>query len=282
MKVLVTGATGFIGNHVIQKLLKNNDEIIATSLNQVKARSFPWFKYVHYLALDLSNLDYSNNYYNFFNQPDIIIHLAWEGLPNYNSLFHIEQNLSRHSFFIKNLVVNGAKDITVAGTCLEYGLKEGKLDEELPSEPANPYAIAKDTLRKNLEQLQQHTHFDLKWMRLFYMYGKGQNPNALFSQLEKALEKNNREFNMSKGDQQRDYLPVEIAAEYIVSIAKQRKINGIINCCSGVPITINDLVEKFLKEKGKTIKLNKGYYPYPEYEPLNFWGDNRKLKNIIG
>jgi dTDP-6-deoxy-L-talose 4-dehydrogenase (NAD+) len=114
------------------------------------------------------------------------------------------------------------------------------------------------------------------------MYGKGQNSNALFSQLEKALEKNESKFNMSKGDQQRDYLPIEKAAEYIVGIAKQKRINGIINCCSGVPITINNLVEKFLMEKSKTIKLNKGYYPYPEYEPLNFWGDDAKLKKIIG
>ena len=97
------------------------------------------------------------------------------------------------------------------------------------------------------------------------MYGEGQNPNSILSQLEKALIENSGVFNMSAGDQQRDYLPVEKVAEYIVKIAVQKETEGIINCCSGVPITINELVESFLKEKNQSIKLNKGFYPYPAH-----------------
>ncbi len=281
MKILVTGATGFIGNHVVRELLKNNYNVIATSSNENKANAFPWFKDVEYKSFNLSKFENSLNYYNFFQKPDAIIHLAWEGLPNYNSLFHIEENLFRHYFFLKNLVSNGAQDITVTGTCLEYGFQEGKLNEELPALPANSYAIAKDSLRKFLEQLQLNISFSLKWIRLFYMYGEGQNPNSILSQLEKALIENSGVFNMSAGDQQRDYLPVEKVAEYIVKIAVQKETEGIINCCSGVPITINELVESFLKEKNQSIKLNKGFYPYPAHEPMHFWGDDSKLKKNL-
>lgn len=281
MKVLVTGASGFIGNYVINELLKNNYSVIATSLDAGKAKKISWFNTATYRALDLSKMKEDIDYFKYFNSPDFVIHLAWEGLPNYQSLFHIEENLFRHYTFLKNLVVNGAKDITVTGTCLEYGLQEGKLNEESLTAPANSYAVAKDCLRKFLEQLQKQHPFDLKWARLFYMYGKGQNPNSILSQLQTALKRGDSEFKMSKGDQQRDYLPVETVAEYIVKIALQKNISGAINCCSGIPITINELVTTFLKNKNQSIKLLKGYYPYPDYGPLHFWGDNKKLKKIL-
>ena len=65
--------------------------------------------------------------------------------------------------------------------------------------------------------------FDCKWIRLFYMYGEGQNPNSLLSQLQTALQNGDQEFNMSGGEQERDYLPIEKVAEYIVTIALQNK-----------------------------------------------------------
>ena len=113
------------------------------------------------------------------------------------------------------------------------------------------------------------------------MYGKGQNPKSIIPQLELALENNDETFNISGGEQLRDYLPVKKVAEYIVKISLQNKINGIINCCSGEPISIRKLVENYLKLRNKKIKLNLGYYPYPDYVPMAFWGDNTKLKSIL-
>jgi len=280
-KILVTGATGFIGNHVVQELLKNNFDVIASSSNEQKARSLQWFSKVKYIPFGLANFDPEINYVSFFQNPDAVIHLAWEGLPNYKSLFHFETNLPRHYSFLKNLAINGVNNINVTGTCFEYGMQEGCLAEDLPSMPANAYALAKDTLRKFLEELRKTTDYNLKWIRLFYMYGSGQNPNSLLSQLDKALEKGESVFNMSGGEQVRDYLPIESVAEYIVSIATQNNVTGIINCCSGKPITVKALVEEHLKRKNKHISLNLGYYPYADYEPMRFWGDDTKLKTII-
>jgi len=280
-KVLVTGATGFIGNYVIAALEKKGCTIIATSANETKAKEKNWFSKVQYMAFDLKQFDNAIDYQKYFGNPDAVIHLAWEGLPNYKSAFHVEENLPRHFAFLKNLVEHGQKDITITGTCFEYGMQEGCLSEEIETKPANAYAIAKDTLRKQLQALQKQIAFQLKWVRLFYMYGAGQNPNSLLSQLDRALANGEQVFNMSGGEQVRDFLPVEKVAENIVAIALQNLVMGIINCCSGVPVKVKDFVANYLKEKQKNIALNLGYYPYADYEPMEFWGDDSKLIKII-
>ena len=280
MKILVTGATGFIGNYVVKELLKNNCQVIATSLSEEKAKAASWFSQVKYIPFDLKNFDNSINYNLFFGQPDAVIHLAWEGLPNYKEAFHIQENLPRHLAFLTNLINNGLTKITVTGTCFEYGMKEGCLTEEMECEPTNHYAIAKNELRIQLQLLQSRFPFSFKWIRLFYMYGQGQSVKSLISQLETALENKEPVFNMSGGEQVRDFLPVEDVAENIVKITLQDKVQGIINCCSGKPITVKAFVENYLAKKNESIQLNLGYYPYTDYEPMNFWGDTNKL-NLI-
>ena len=155
--------------------------------------------------------------------------------------------MPRHKALLENLIQHGLKDITITGTCLEYGMQEGCLSEDMPAMPSNSYAIAKNELRNYLEELQIQFSFSFKWIRLFYMYGKGQNPNSLLSQLDKALKMVMQVFNMSGGEQTRDYLPVETVAEYIVSIALQKNVEGIINCCSGIQLSVKDFVEEHLK-----------------------------------
>lgn len=279
-KILVTGATGFIGNYVIAQLVQQHYQVIASSSNIEKAKAASWFSAVKYISFDLKDFKEATNYAAYFDFPDAMIHLAWEGLPNYKASFHVYENLPRHFAFINNLLSNGLSDITITGTCFEYGMQEGCLSESMETYAANAYAIAKDLLRKKLEELSNKISFHLKWVRLFYMYGTGQNPNSLLSQLDKALANGELVFNMSGGEQERDYLLVEKVAEYIIRIARQNDVTGIINCCSGSPVTIKDFVENYLAKNNQHIQLNLGYYPYADYEPMRFWGDDKKLKTI--
>lgn len=281
MKILVTGATGFIGNHLINKLLKNkNIEIIASSRNEEKARNHKWFSKVNYVPYDL-NITEKENLFEYFNKPDRVIHLAWDGLPNYNDLIHIEKNLFNNYKFIKNLISNGLKDITITGTCFEYGMINGCLKENLQTNPSNAYGIAKDSLRKYIEELNKKYEFNYKWIRLFYMYGKGQSEKSILSLLDKAIQNNEKEFNMSKGEQLRDYLHIKDVVKNILLISNQTLyLNQIINCCNGEPISIRKLIENYLKEKEYNMKLNLGFYSYSDYEPMAFWGNNTKLDLI--
>lgn len=277
MKVTVTGGTGFIGNHVVETLLNKGVQVIVTGTDIQKAQKYSWYKNVTFLQVDI-NADHQDKLLEEIASSDKLIHLAWNGLPHYKELFHFEQNLLAQYNFIKKLVLLGLKDITVSGTCFEYGMREGALKTDMVSNPQNPYAIAKDTLRKFLQELQKTAEFKLKWLRLFYMYGKGQSEKSILSQLEQALQNEDEFFNMSGGEQVRDYLPVEEVAKLIVDHSHDNKKNGIYNVCSGNPITIKELVENYLKQNNKSIKLNLDYYPYPDYEPMVFWGDSANLK----
>lgn len=280
MKVLVTGATGFIGNYVINELLAQNVEVIATSTSREKAKKKEWYSQVKYVEYSITSEN--NNLNEVFLQADAVIHLAWRGLPNYKSLFHIEEEMMIQYFFIKKLIDSGIKNINITGTCFEYGMQEGCLDEAKNiANPDNPYSIAKDTLRKMLDQFNKHLPFSLKWMRLFYTHGKGQYEKSILPLLQTALNEKQSIFNMSGGEQIRDYLPVEEMAKYIVAVSLQTYTSGIINISSNKPIKIIDLVNTYLMQSNKTISLNLGHYPYADYEPFAFWGNNNKLIQII-
>lgn len=279
MKVLVTGATGFLGKYVIEYLLSKDIYIIATGLE--KCDDFiTSSKKLAYIQYDI-NSSVNENTYKLFHSPDIMLHMAWEGLSDYKSSALVEKTLVAHSAFLRNIIDKGLKNLAVTGTCLEYGLKEGCLNEETPTEPVTNYGIAKDTLRKFLQQLKVQYRFNFNWLRLFYMYGQGQHPKSLIPQLEQAILNKQPSFDMSKGDQQRDYLPVEKVAEYIVDIALKQKDFGVVNCCSGKPVTVKSFAEEYLSKKNAKIQLNLGAHPYPDYEPFAFWGDNSKLKKLL-
>ena len=102
MKVLVTGATGFIGDHVINTLLKKNVEVVATSNDLKKAKASGWYDKTEFIEFDINNSrDHKGNLFEHFKSPDKVIHLSWENLPNYKELFHFEKNLFSDYNFLK-------------------------------------------------------------------------------------------------------------------------------------------------------------------------------------
>jgi len=280
MEILVTGATGFIGNHLVNTLLERNHQIFALARNVARAKKLSWYPYVNFIEADIGTSQTRNG----LNVPipDAVVHLAWHGLPNYYELYHYEINLMASYHFLKNLIMKGVKKVLVAGTCFEYGLQYGALAEEHPAQPVTPYAIAKDSLRKFLFHLKQVKEYTLQWARIFYLYGDGQPRTTLLSQLESAIINHRRVFNMTGGEQLRDYLHVKEAALYLAKIIENESFDGIVNVCSGKPISIRRLVEDFISDRNADTTLNLGYYPYPDYEPLAFWGNNSKLKQITG
>jgi dTDP-6-deoxy-L-talose 4-dehydrogenase (NAD+) len=277
MKMLVTGGTGFIGQHLVPQLLAAGHAVTVLGRSRDRLQAMPWCNKVEFVQHEIA-VNAAPPALSALGNPDVLVHLAWAGLPNYTDMFHIERNLPADYLFIKALVESGLRRVLVTGTCYEYGLQSGSLAENAATHPETPYGLAKDMLRKTLEMLARQCQFSLTWVRLFYMHGAGQNPKSLMAQLDRAIAAGSTEFDMSGGEQLRDFLPVEQVARILLTLTESQFIPpGTYNCCSGQPISIRRLVEERLRDRNATMQLNLGRYPYPAYEAMAFWGSREKL-----
>jgi dTDP-6-deoxy-L-talose 4-dehydrogenase (NAD+) len=277
-RVAITGASGFIGRHVLAELASRSVAITAVALDAAELSNAPANVKIVEMDITKPGLDI----YERLQTPDVLIHLAWGGLPNYKSLHHFEAELPAQYAFLKGLVEAGLPALLAAGTCFEYGMQSGALSEDLPPLPNTPYSYAKNALRQQLEFLRHVDPFAFTWTRIFYMYGEGQSKNSLYPQLKEAVLRGDRSFNMSGGEQVRDYLPVAEVARLIVELAMRRCDAGVVNVCSGKPVSVRKLVEQWLVENKWHIELNLGHYPYADYEPMSFWGNPGKLNATLG
>ena len=274
MKILITGATGFVGKNLINELVNSDHEIIGV------ARNIQDFDKISSKKIRLISFDLNSNTDLLFNKigvPDVLIHLAWSGLPNYQEDFHINENLPNNISFLKNAINRGIKQIIVTGTCFEYGMQEGCLTEELNTQPVTKYGHAKNLLKNELIKMHKNKNFLLHWVRLFYMYGEGQNPKSLIPSLDRAIINKLSSFDISDGDLVRDFLSINEVARFLSFLIGNKSINGIVNCCSGEPISLYQFIRKFCDEKNAKIKINFGRYPLLDYEPNKFWGSTDKM-----
>jgi dTDP-6-deoxy-L-talose 4-dehydrogenase (NAD+) len=280
MKIAVTGAGGFIGRNVLSDLLRGGHSVLAVTRCGADAFPFSSDTAVEHVVADIGAIN--TDTLDRIAGADACIHLAWGTLNDFNSLTHIADEFPVQFRFLSGLLDRGMKRLVVSGTCLEYGLKSGLLSEETATDPVTPYGLAKDALRRSLEFHPAAQDGRLVWARLFYLYGDCPGRRTLFMMLKQAVERGDREFAMSAGEQLRDYLPVEEVAAQLVALSVAPSAHGIYNVCSGRPISVRRLVEQWIAEHGWPISPKLGAYHYPTYEPMAFWGDDRRIRGVMG
>lgn len=274
--IAVTGSEGFVGKHVVRALLQKPGVHVLRLARPGRATSMiPGTSVIEFDLRRSSSADFTA-----LSGADALVHLAWEGLPSYRSEIHLDQ-VDYHRSFLAEAIGHGIRRVVVSGTCFEYGMVEGPVSEQCPPRPVTTYGQAKAELLKSLEDVQRSTGFSLVWARMFYVYGPGQAKSSLWSQVMSAIERADEHLAMSPGDQLRDYLHISKAAQLLAELTTIPDNPGVVNVCSGVPISVRDLVESWVAEHHARLALRLGELPYPDYEPFGFWGDPTYLRSIL-
>lgn len=276
MKIVVTGANGYIGFHVVKSLLENCHEVIAvdTSLERLERINSRAIKY------PCSILDKNEKFYEKWNHPDALIHLAWQDGFSHNSESHID-NLPLHFHFIKNLIESGLKHVAVMGTMHEVGYHEGAIDESTPNNPISFYGIAKNTLRQLFETYLKDKDVVFQWLRGFYITGDDGYNHSIFTKILDMERERMEYFPFTDGKNQYDFISVTALSSQINAVVSQKEITGIINCCSGKPVSLKEKIEEYLKENNLKIKPDYGKFPGRAYDSPVIYGDSTKINKIV-
>ena len=276
MKVALTGGTGFIGQHVRKLLAKTNHEVLLVVRKQPKIDELG--AYEKFVIADIS--EDRNDWFDYLEQPDVLLHLAWGGLPNYLDDYHVEVELPAQSKFLSKVVASGLPKLVVTGTCYEYGLTSGALVESQETNPNTPYGVAKDRLRKSLSDLMSEFKFELTWARIFYPYGDGQSEVSIYSQLRASMLNGDQHFKMGSGKQVLDFISVEKVASTLVSLSTRCAGVGVVNIGSGEPQSVLDFVQSQIRALGAQIEPFVGALPDRNFESQSFWADSSKLRSL--
>ncbi len=272
MKILVTGANGYLGQGIVKQLLDDGMEVIAADfkVDQIDNRA----------RIKICNMFEITNPFEFFEKPDVLLHLAWRNGFVHNDNSHIE-DLPSHYRFLKEMIDSGIKRVAVMGTMHEVGFFEGSIKEDTPTNPQSLYGISKDALRNMTKLFCKNANVSFQWLRGYYIVGNSEFGCSIFSKITAAEKEGKTLFPFTSGLNQWDFIDYSDFCKYTASAVEQDSVTGIINICSGRPEKLSDRVERFIKENNYKIKLDYGKFPDRPYDSKAVWGDDSKLLEIL-
>ncbi len=272
MRILVTGANGYLGQGVTKALLDANHTVIAADFatDAVDERAIR----------KACNLFEVEDPYTYFEQPEVVLHLAWRNGFVHNDPSHM-QDLPAHHRFLGQMVESGIARLAVLGTMHEVGFFEGSINEDTPTHPQSLYGIAKDALRNATFLLCKQHNIPCQWIRGYYIVGNTQYGCSIFSKIAQAEKDGKEKFPFTKGQNQWDFVDYEEFCRQVCAIVSQEEVNGIINACSGYPEKLADRVERFIAENDYRIRLEYGAFPDRPYDSKAVWGNDAKIRKIL-
>lgn len=281
MTVLVTGAAGFVGSHVVRRLLEAGDDVAAlVRPGNPRPRLKDLEKHIRLLEADLQDTDAVAAHLA-ATRPDRCIHAAWYAepgkyLPSPKNLDSLRASLS----LLEALAAAGCRHVVGVGTCFEYEMGDQPLREDSPAKPFTLYAASKLAFSLVAAQRAPQLGMGFAWARLFYLYGPYEDDVRLVPAAVRTLSEG-REFKASDGAMVRDYLHVADVASGLTALSKQG-LEGTFNVCSGEPVTIAALMQTLGELLGRPELIRLGAFPKRDWDPMYVCGDSRKLRTEAG
>lgn len=272
-KVLVTGACGYIGRHVVAELVRQGHHVIASDFVNT---GLP--ENVEFTDYPIFNGD--PDIYDKLGCPDVLIHLAWKNGFIHNSPAHMEE-LSKHVVFLNHMIDAGIWSVSVMGSMHEVGYWEGAIRAETPCSPLSLYGVSKNALRQSMMLYTQGKNTNFHWLRAFYIFGDDKRGSSIFAKLHQAAEEGKTTFPFTSGKNYYDFIHIDELAKQIVAASVQDRVNGIINVCTGKPKTLAEQVEWYIKDNALPITLEYGKFPDRPYDSPGVWGDPSEIQRIL-
>lgn len=249
-KILVTGATGFVGRQIMRALSRFDVELVPVVRKGKES-----------VVAALANVERVIESHDLFGETeewwkeqcreiDLVIHAAW--YAESGKYLQASQNMDcliGSLNIAKGAAMSGVKRFVGIGTCFEYDLTLGMLSVDTPLKPLTPYAAAKAALCLSLSQWLPTQSVQFVWCRLFYLYGEGEDERRLVPYIRNQLKKG-QPAELTSGNQIRDFLDVADAGKMITNVALSEHI-GTVNICSGVPVTVRQIAEQIANEYGR-------------------------------
>jgi dTDP-6-deoxy-L-talose 4-dehydrogenase (NAD+) len=162
----------------------------------------------------------------------------------------------------------------------EVGYWEGSIDNETPTNPVTLYGVAKDALRRaSFATLSDQV--ELAWVRAFYIVGDDRQNHSVFTKLLAAADEGQSHFALTSGTNRYDFINVEELGRQIATVALAIGEVGVINCCSGVPVSLRERIDQFICNHGLSITPKYGAFPDRPYDSPSVWGDPSNIKRIM-
>lgn len=276
-KVVITGADGYIGSHVVEELLKYPSwfSVVAASRSNQYLPSG-----VSFVPFDFNEDAKCENLYQRLGKPDICVHLAWRNGFKHNAVTHLE-DFPNHFLFLKNLADHGTHQFAVAGSFREYGPVNGMVDESITVVPDNFYTLSKLMLKSALEIYFEKKDICLQWLRPFTVYGDDVRNQSILSKIIAWEQEGRCTFPFTDGSEEYDYIFVYELSRQIAAVIAQTEISGVIDCCSGKPTRLGERVDAFIKEHKFKIRPEYGAFPRREYDSPVIFGNTEKIDRIL-
>ena len=276
-KIILTGATGFIGWHCIPFLLSRGYEVHAVTSRDIP----PDPSCIQWHTLDLLNPDQVGELVESVH-PTHILHLAWYTIPD--RYWTSPENLKwvqAGEHLAGEFKRCGGKRMVTAGTCAEYDWSYGYCSERVtPIKPATLYGEAKHSLHVRMDEIFKNSAISSAWGRMFFPFGPGEHPSKLVSSVVNALLLGNPA-PCTEGYQVRDYLYIEDVAEAFVQVLDST-VTGPVNIGSGTPVSIREIIELIGEKTGHSNLIQYGGKSAAGPQTPTIVADNRRLLEEVG